>query len=182
MWIGIVIVIIVVLVVLIIAMYNSFVKLDNKVNEAFSTMDVYLVKRWNMIPKLVEVVKAYASHEKSTLESIVSLRNGSYESMTEDDKIKANVELSKGINKMMAVAEGYPELKSSENFIDLSNKLFKVEDEIANSRKYYNGVVRLFNNKTETFPGNIFAKLFGYSSKQMFEAEGFERNDVGIDI
>ena len=79
MWIGIVIAIIVVLVVLIIAMYNSFVKLDNKVNEAFSTMDVYLVKRWNMIPKLVDVVKAYAAHEKSTLESIVSLRNGSYE-------------------------------------------------------------------------------------------------------
>ncbi|MBQ9198706.1 MAG: LemA family protein [Lachnospiraceae bacterium] len=182
MWVYILIGVVVLIIILFIAMYNSFVKLDNKVNEAFSTMDVYLVKRWNMIPKLVDVVKAYAAHEKSTLESIVSLRNGSYESMSEADKIKANVELSKGINKMMAVAEGYPELKSSENFIDLSNKLFKVEDEIANSRKYYNGVVRLFNNKTETFPGNIFAKLFGFSSKQMFEAESFERNDVGIDI
>ena len=182
MWIGIVIAIIVIIAILIIGMYNSFVKLDNKVNEAFSTMDIYLVKRWNMIPKLVDVVKAYAAHERSTLEGIVSLRNGSYDSMTEADKIKTNIELSKGINKMMAVAEGYPELKSNENFIDLSNKLFKVEDEIANSRKYYNGVVRLFNNKTETFPGNIFAKIFGFSSKQMFEAESFERNDVAIDI
>ena len=114
MWIGIVIAIIVIIAILIIGMYNSFVKLDNKVNEAFSTMDIYLVKRWNMIPKLVDVVKAYAAHERSTLEGIVSLRNGSYDSMTEADKIKTNIELSKGINKMMAVAEGYPELKSSE--------------------------------------------------------------------
>ena len=135
MWIGIVIAIIVIIAILIIGMYNSFVKLDNKVNEAFSTMDIYLVKRWNMIPKLVDVVKAYAAHERSTLEGIVSLRNGSYDSMTEADKIKTNIELSKGINKMMAVAEGYPELKSNENFIDLSNKLFKVEDEIARLQK-----------------------------------------------
>ncbi len=182
MWIYIIIGIIVLVIVIFAAMYNGFVKMDNKVNEAFSTMDIYLVKRWNMIPKLVDVVKAYAAHEKSTFESITNLRSGSYDSMNNEEKLKANEQLSREINKMLAVAEGYPELKSSENFIDLSNKLFKVEDEIANSRKYYNGVVRLFNNKTETFPGNIFAKIFGFKSKDMFEAEAFERNDVGINL
>ncbi|MBQ7707148.1 MAG: LemA family protein [Lachnospiraceae bacterium] len=182
MWIYIVIGIFLFLIILFAAMYNSFVKMDNKVKEAFSTMDIYLVKRWNMIPKLVDVVKAYAEHEKATFESITSLRSNSYDSMNDAEKLKANEKLSRELNKIMAVAEGYPELKSSENFIDLSNKLFKVEDEIANSRKYYNGVVRLFNNKTETFPGNIFAGIFGFKSKAMFEAEAFERNDVGINM
>lgn len=182
MWIYIVIGIFLFLIILFVAMYNSFVKMDNKVKEAFSTMDIYLVKRWNMIPKLVEAVKVYAAHEKATFESITSLRSNSYDSMNDAEKLKANEKLSRELNKIMAVAEGYPELKSSENFIDLSNKLFKVEDEIANSRKYYNGVVRLFNNKTETFPGNIFAGIFGFKSKTMFEAEAFERNDVGINM
>ena len=182
MWIYIVIGIFLFLIILFAAMYNSFVKMDNKVKEAFSTMDIYLVKRWNMIPKLVEAVKVYAAHEKTTFESITSLRSNSYDSMNDTEKLKANEKLSRELNKIMAVAEGYPELKSSENFIDLSNKLFKVEDEIANSRKYYNGVVRLFNNKTETFPGNIFAGIFGFKSKTMFEAEAFERNDVGINM
>ena len=87
------------------ATYNGFVQLNNKVKEAFSTMYVYLKKRWDLIPNIVETVKGYAKHEKDTLKEIVELRNGAYDKMSDDDKIKTNEQLSKGINKIMALAE-----------------------------------------------------------------------------
>lgn len=162
--------------------YNSFVSLNNKVKEAFSTLDVYLKKRWDLIPNLVEVVKGYAKHEKETLEDIVKLRNSSYDSMSDSDKIKADEKLTNGINKIMAIAESYPELKASENYKELSSQLVKIEDDIANSRKYYNGVVRMFNNKVEMFPSNIIAKILGYSSKDMFEVDSNERESVKVEL
>ena len=143
-------------------------------------MDVYLKKRWDLIPNLVETVKGYASHEKDTLKEIVELRNSSYDNMSDDEKIKKNEQISNGITKIMALAEAYPELKANENFRDLSNQLTKVEEDIANSRKYYNGVVRMFNNKVEMFPSNIFANLFGFKSKAMFEASANERENVKV--
>ena len=162
--------------------YNSFVSLNNKVKEAFSTLDVYLKKRWDLIPNLVEVVKGYAKHEKETLEDIVKLRNSSYDNMSDSDKIKADEKLTNGINKIMAIAESYPELKASENYKELSSQLVKIEDDIANSRKYYNGVVRMFNNKVEMFPSNIIAKILGYSSKDMFEVDSNERESVKVEL
>ena len=147
MWIYIIIGIVVLLIIYIIALYNSFVQLNNKVDEAFSTMDVYLKKRWDLIPNIVETVKGYAKHEKETLEKVISLRNSAYENMSDEEKIKANEQLTSGINKIMALAEAYPDLKANENFKDLSNQLTKVEEDIANSRKYYNGVVRIYNDK-----------------------------------
>lgn len=180
MFIFIIIVLIVIAFVVVISTYNNFVQLNNKVKEAFSTMDVYLKKRWDLIPNLVETVKGYAKHEKDTLKEIVELRSSTYDNMTDDDKIKANEKLSTGITKIMALAEAYPDLKANENFKDLSNQLTKVEDDIANSRKYYNGVVRMFNNKVEMFPSNILAGIFGYKSKTMFEANTNERENVKI--
>ena len=182
MGIYIVIAIISVFVIYILALYNSLVRLNNRVKEAFSTMDVYLKKRWDLIPNIVETVKGYAKHENDTLKEVVSLRNSFYDKMSDDDKIKTNEKLSTGINKIMALAEAYPDLKSNDNFKDLSNQLTKVEDDIANSRKYYNGVVRLFNNKVEMFPNNIFARMFGYKSKTMFEANAVERENVKVEV
>ena len=176
----IIIAIVVVLVFYMLGVYNGLVQLNNKVKEAFSTMDVYLKKRWDLIPNLVETVKGYASHEKDTLKEIVELRNSSYDNMSDDEKIKKNEQISNGITKIMALAEAYPELKANENFKDLSNQLTKVEEDIANSRKYYNGVVRMFNNKVEMFPSNIFANLFGFKSKAMFEASANERENVKV--
>ena len=170
MWIYIIIAIIVLIVIYALALYNSFVKLNNKVKEAFSTMDVYLKKRWDLIPNIVETVKGYAKHEKDTLKEVVELRNSTYDKMSDEEKIKTNEQLSSGINKIMALAEAYPDLKANENFKDLSKQLTKVEDDITNSRKYYNGVVRIYNNKVEMFPSNIFAGLLGYKSKAMFAA------------
>lgn len=182
MWIYIIIAIIVLIVIYALALYNSLVKLNNKVKEAFSTMDVYLKKRWDLIPNIVETVKGYAKHEKDTLKEVVELRNSIYDKMSDEEKIKTNEQLSSGINKIMALAEAYPDLKANENFKDLSKQLTKVEDDITNSRKYYNGVVRIYNNKVEMFPSNIFAGLFGYKSKAMFEASANERENVKVEL
>ena len=182
MWIYIIIAIIVLIIIYAFALYNNFVKLNNKVKEAFSTMDVYLKKRWDLIPNIVETVKGYAKHEKDTLEEVVELRNSTYDKMSDDEKIKTNEQLSSGISKIMVLAEAYPDLKANENFKNLSKELSKVEDDIANSRKYYNGVVRIYNNKVEMFPSNIFARLFGYKSKSMFEASANERENVKVEL
>ena len=170
------------LVIYVLVTYNGFVRIKNRVEEAFSTMDVYLKKRWDLIPNIVETVKGYAKHEKSTLSEVIKLRNGAYDDMSSDEKIKTNQELSKGITKIMALAEQYPDLKANENFKDLSAQLTKIEDEIANSRKYYNGTVREFNDKVQMFPSNVVAMIFGYKTKIMFEANEEERKNVKVSL
>ena len=182
MWIYVVVGVIVIILVYAIILFNSFSSLDNKVKEAFSTMDIYLKKRWDLVPNLVEVVKSYAKYEKDTLEEITKLRSNIYDDMSNDEKIKTNLKLNRDIDKIMLLVEAYPELQASDNFKDLSDKLVKIEDDIANSRKYYNGTVRIFNNKVEMFPNNIFAKIFGYKSKPMFEAKISERENVDVKV
>ena len=165
-----------------ITMYNGLVKLNNLVDEAFATMDVYLKKRWDLIPNILESVKGYAKHEKETLSDIVELRNSasSYDNMNTDEKINTNKQLDKGIQKLMVLVENYPDLKASENFKELNTQLAKVEEDIANSRKYYNGVVRKFNDKVEIFPNNIFASIFGFKSKKSFEVDEAQRENVKV--
>lgn len=180
MWLYIIMAVVVILLLFVFTTYNSFVKLNNKLKEAFSTMDVYLKKRWDLIPNIVETVKGYAKHEKETLEEVIKIRNGAYDKMSNAEKIKANKELSKGIAKIMALAELYPDLKANENFKDLSIQLTKVEDEIANSRKYYNGTVREYNNKVQMFPSNIVAMILGYKTKEMFAVNEEERQNVKV--
>lgn len=160
--------------------YNSLVKTRNLVKEAFSTMDVYLKKRWDLIPNLVEIVKGYAKHEKETFNEITSLRTNSYDEMSMNKKIDINKQLTQDILKIMVISENYPELKASENFIQLSKDLTKIEDEIANSRKYYNGTVRILNNKIQMFPSNIVANVFGFKQASMFEINAEEKNNNNI--
>lgn len=174
--------IIVLLAIYLLVTYNSLIKSNNIVKEAFSTMDIYLKKRWDLIPNLVEVVKGYAKYEKETYNEITSLRTNSYESMTMDKKINVNEQLTQGISKIMAISENYPELKASENFLQLSRDLTKIEDEIANSRKYYNGAVRIFNNKIQMFPSNIVAGMLGFKQANMFEADTEEKNNVKVEL
>ena len=172
--------IIAILVIYVLVTYNSLVKIKHRVEEAFSVMDVYLKKRWDLIPSIVETVKGYAKHEKSTLSEVIELRSGTYDDMSNDEKIEANQKLSKNIVKIMALVEQYPELKANENFKDLNSQLIKAEDDIANSRKYYNGTVREFNDKVQMFPSNIVAMIFGYKSKSMFEAKEEERKNIEV--
>ncbi len=174
--------IVILLVLICLIIYNSLVKSRNLVKEAFSTMDVYLKKRWDLVPNLVEVVKGYTSYENSTLTNITELRANSYNDLTMDKKININEQLTNAISSIIAVSENYPELKASENFLNLSKSLTKIEDDIANSRKYYNGTVRIYNNKIQMFPSNIVASLFNFKEASMFEAGIEEKNNVKVDL
>ena len=174
--------IVLVVVVILIIILNNFVKASNKVDEAFATMDVYLKKRWDLIPNLVETVRGYAKHEKDTLEEVIKMRSADYDIMSNDDKISANTKIANGISRIMALAESYPKLKANNHFLDLAKELTKTENEIAQSRKYYNACVRMFNNKVEMFPNIIFAKMFGYNSKKMFEASKEEKENVEVKL
>jgi LemA protein len=164
------------------ATFNSFIKLRNSVKEAFSTMDVYLKKRWDLIPNLVESVKGYVKHEGGVLESVVSLRNLSYDKMSSHDKIETNEKLTSGLSRLMAISENYPDLKASQNFTDLNSQLAKIEDDISNSRKYYNAVVKQLNTKIEMIPSNFVAMMFGFKQAEMFEAQAGEREAVKVNF
>lgn len=178
----IIIIILVLLIVYYVYIHNKLIKLYNNVNEAFATLDVYLKKRWDLIPNLVEIVKGYAKNEKETLEEIVSIRNTIYDDLNQSNKIATNEQINKSINKIIALVESYPELKANKNFLELSSKLSSIEDEIAQSRKYYNAVVKIYNNNVEMFPNNIIAKLDNHQKKLMFEAKEFEKENIKVDL
>lgn len=182
MYIYILIGIIVLIILYALVQYNNFVKLNNSVKESFSTMDIYLKKRWDLIPNLVEVVKGYAKHEKDTFSEITELRTRSYDNMSIDKKIDINEQLTNSLSRIMAISENYPELKASENFSQLSKELTKIEDEIANSRKYYNGTVRMLNNKVQMFPSNLIARIFGFKEYKMFEINENEKDNVKVQL
>ena len=141
---------------------------------------IFTWKRRDLIPNIVQVVKRYAKHEKDTLKEIVELRNSvkSYDKLSDEEKIRANEQMSGGLIRLMALAEAYPDLKANDNFLSLQKDLSSIEDEIAQSRKYYNAVVRNFNNKVEMIPSNIVAKMLGYKPKTMFEANASEKENV----
>lgn len=161
-----------------VSVYNGLIKLRNQVEEAFSTMDVYLKKRFDLIPNLVETVKGYAKHEAETLEKVIGARNSA---ISVSDKLKAEGEIQGALKSLFAVAEAYPDLKANTNFIDLQNSLKEVENDIANARKYYNGVVKTFNTKTELFPSNIIAGIFKFERKPLFEVSDIgERENVKV--
>ena len=121
--------ILVIILIYVFATYNSLIRLKNKVEEGFSTMDVYLKKRWDLIPNLVETVKAYAKHEKETLSEVTKLRNNAYDNLSDDEKIDVNNKLSQNITKLLAVAENYPDLKANDSFRDLTGQLTKIEED-----------------------------------------------------
>lgn len=173
-----VIVLIVLLVLFVMSSYNKLVRLSNRVDEGFSTMDVYLKKRFDLIPNLVETVKGYAKHEADTLSSVIAQRNMA---KTSKDVMDSENKITNAIQGIFAVAEQYPDLKANTNFMDLQNQLEKVEEDIANSRKYYNALVREYNDVIMSVPTNIVASLFHFEKKTMFEvANASERENVQV--
>lgn len=174
-------IVIAVIVIAVIVMYNGFIKLKNNCEEAFATMDVYLKKRYDLIPNLVETVKGYAAHEKETLTKVIEARNMAQGAATVEEKIVGENQLQGTLKSLFAIAENYPDLKANQNFLDLQNQLKKVEEDIANSRKYYNAVVKQFNVKCEAFPSNIIAGIFKFEKKAMFEVDSAEeRQNVKV--
>lgn len=180
----IVLVVLIVLVLLYIgSTYNSLVKKRNSVEEAFSTMDVYLKKRWDLIPNIVATVKGYAKHEAQTLEKVIAARNTRYEDLSSDEKINVNQELSRGLASINVLAEQYPDLKANENFLNLQNQLNRTEDDIANARKFYNAVVKDYQNKIEMFPSSIVAGMFNFKAKQMYVVDDTaQRENVKVEF
>ena len=178
---GAVVLLIIISVVWFIATYNAFIRLRNNVEEGFSTMDVYMKKRYDLIPNLVETVKGYATHEKETLQKVIEARNMAMNSSNPQEQIKNDNALNGTLKTLFAVAENYPQLQANANFMDLQNQLQILEGEIANSRKYYNGVVKVYENKREVFPSNIVAKMFKFEEKTFYEVENSEeRKNVKV--
>ncbi len=174
----IVLVVLVVIVLCVVSAYNKLVHLRNKCDEGYATMDVYLKKRFDLIPNLVETVKGYAKHEADTLEAVIAKRA---KAKSDDEVMKSEGQISGAIRNIFAVAEAYPNLKANTNFIDLQNQLKAIEDDIANARKYYNALVREYNDAIMSVPTNIIAGLFHFDKRAMFEiTDDKERENVQV--
>lgn len=164
-----------------ISTYNKFVKMKNNIEEGFSTMDVYLKKRYDLIPNLVETVKGYAKHENETLTNVMNARNAAMSSNDPESRVKNENALTGTLKTLFAVSENYPQLKADKHFSDLMAQLNNIESEITSSRKYYNGCVKVYNTKRELFPSSIIAKWFNFDKKPLFEVDNEEeRKNVKV--
>jgi LemA protein len=163
-----------------ITIYNSLVRRRNTVDQAFSTIDVQLTQRYDLIPKLVETVKQYMTHERSLLEEIVRLRTQAVQSTNPGDKIRADNELSGALGRLNVTMENYPQLRSSENFVHLQRSLNEVEEQLAAARRTYNAAVTDYNNAVQTFPSSLVAGSTGFGLRQMFAADAQKRSDVDM--
>lgn len=172
--------VVVVLLVLVLVTYNSLIQLRNKVKEAFSTMDVYLKKRYDLIPNLVDIVKGYAKHETDTLQEVTKMRVNTQKGDL-DSAIDSEVKIGDALQSLLVVVEKYPDLKANTNFLDLQERLSKMEEEIAFSRRYYNGSVREYNNKCQMFPFNLIAGMFGFKALPMYQVESEQERKV-VDV
>ncbi|HSE83300.1 MAG TPA: LemA family protein [Thermodesulfobacteriota bacterium] len=163
-----------ILVAVLVSIYNSLVRLRNTSEQAWSDIDVQLKRRYDLVPNLVETVKGYASHEKSTFEKVVQARNQAMQAQSPADKAQAENMLQSTLRSLFALAEAYPELKANQNFIELQNELSKIEEQIQLSRRYYNAVVRDLNTKIESVPSNVVANMFNFEKREYFELESPE--------
>jgi LemA protein len=151
--------------------YNAFVKLGNKVREAFSGVDVQLKRRHDLVPSLVRVVKEYARHERETLEAVVEARDQAAAADSVPDRSKTETGLGDSLGKLFALVERYPDLKADGNFRQLQSDLVEVEDHLQYARRYYNGAVRDHNNRIQRFPANVLAGLLGRRDREFFQLE-----------
>lgn len=152
-----------------VGIYNGLVRKRNLVQEGWSGIDVQLKRRADLIPNLVETVKGYASHERAALDRVTELRAESMKAQAPAEKGRVEGMLSGALGNLLAVAENYPDLKASQNFIELQGSLADVEEQIQFARRYYNGAVRDLNIAVESFPSNLVANAFGFKQAEFFE-------------
>lgn len=158
--------------------YNRLVTLRNMVREGWSCIDVQLMRRNALIPNLVETVKGYMVHERNLLAEIADLRSSSLRTRKIGEKGEIETALSRSLGSLMAVAEGYPDLKASSNFLELQKELTDIEDQIQMARRYYNGTVRNFNIAVESFPSNLVAKVFTFVQAEFFALDDADDREV----
>lgn len=173
-------IVIVAIVLWVIAMFNGLVTLKNRAKEAWADIDVQLKRRYDLIPNLVETVKGYATHEKELFEKVTQARANAMGAGTVKAKADAENMLSATLKSLFAVSEAYPDLKASTNFLELQRELTDTEDKIQAARRFYNTNVRDLNIGIESFPGNIFASMFGFKPMDLFEIAGAEREPVAV--
>ncbi|MBC8987476.1 LemA family protein [Pedobacter sp. N36a] len=157
--------------------YNTLVNKKNRMKEAWSGIDVYLKKRYELIPNLIETVKGYANHEQKLMQDLVRLRNEAIQAHQNQEKINSENHLSENISRLMLIAESYPDLKANTNFQLLQTQLETIESEIELSRRYYNGTVREHNNQVQSFPSNLVASVFGFENGVFFEINNSTERD-----
>ena len=152
-------------------LYNRFVRLRNRVDNAWAQIEVQLKRRWDLIPNLVETVKGYASHERETFQNVTEARAAAQQAQTPGDAAQAEGILGQALGRLFAVAEAYPELQADENFRQLQEELAETENRIAVSRQVYNDTVLTFNNSIQTVPGVFFAGFFGFDKREFFDVD-----------
>ena len=167
--------IVLVLLVFAVVLYNRMVRLRNEVDTGWANIDVQLKRRNDLIPNIVEAVKGYAAHERGTFEEVTKARAAVAGAQGPAAAGEADNLLTAALGKLFAVAEAYPDLKASDNFLQLQNELSATEDKIAAARRYYNATVLRFNNAIQTFPALIFAGAFGFGKREFFAAEAGDR-------
>ncbi|RME52716.1 LemA family protein [Candidatus Woesearchaeota archaeon] len=160
--------------------FNRLIALRNRINNAWSQIDVQLKRRFDLIPNLVETVKGYAKHEKQVLENVTKARAALQTAQTVADKAKADNMITGALKSLFAVSENYPDLKANQNFLQLQEELSGTETKIAAARQFYNDTVLQYHNAIQSFPTNIIAKLFGFKEREFFKAPEEERKAVKV--
>ena len=163
---------------IVIIKFNIIVSLRNKVKQSRSSIDVYLTQRFDLIPNLVETVKAYNKHEQETFTKIAELRA----SYANTKNLKVGEELTNKMNTIMLLSESNPDLKSSDQFLVLQNSLARIESQLQAARRIYNGDVTLYNTTIETFPNSLVAAVFGFKKEELFTIDEYKRENVKIDV
>ncbi len=161
-------------------LYNGLIELRNNIDKAWSNIDVMLKQRYDLIPNLVEAVKGYKKYEKGLLSDLAKIRASMASAQTLGDKAKASDALSASLKTVFAVAESYPELKASENFLQLQKQLTAMENQIADRREFYNNSVLLYNNKIKSLPDMIVAGMLSFKEKEYFKATAEEKEAVQV--
>ncbi len=163
-----------------VAAYNTLIRRRNVVDQAYSTIEVQLTQRYDLIPKLVETVRQYMGHEKGLLEEIVRLRGQAVASREPSEKIAADNQLTRAMGQLNITMENYPQLRASENFVQLQRSLNEVEEQLAAARRSYNGAVTEYNNAVQQFPGSLVAGATNFGTRTMFVADEQKRGDVDM--
>jgi LemA protein len=162
--------------------YNRLVRTRNRVDNAWSQIDVQLRRRYDLIPNLVETVKGYASHEREVFDHVAEARAQAEQASTVGDQAQAENQLTRGLSRLIAVAEAYPQLKASDNFLALQEELTATESKIAYARQFYNDQVAALNTYIQSFPSAIVARLGNFPPRQFFDIEDPVRGPVSVDI
>jgi LemA protein len=163
-------------------LFNRLVSLRNRVDNGWSQIDVQLRRRYDLIPNLVETVKGYAAHERELFEQVAAARSQAIGASTVGDQAQAENQLTAGLRRLMAVAENYPDLKASQNFLALQEELTGTESRIAYARQFYNDQVMLLNTRIQAVPSNVVAKVFGFTPREFFDIEDPIRGPVQVDL